>query len=305
MLSEKPWKLEALLRLLVGVFICVATGATALNATQFSNASGVSTAVFFALVCGVLVCAVISLWMVRRPWPIETFTRHLMVLLGCLYLVIVLGSLVQHLADKSVVVNPVLRMIMAAISFQGSVLVLTCFFLHKNQIRWTEAFGFGNNRQRALLFGAVAACIFFPLGWGLQWASAQVLSHVSVTPAEQQAVQTLRATEGWLVRLVLAGMVIVIAPLAEEILFRGLLYPTIKQAGFPRAALWSTALLFAIVHQNAVTFLPLLVLALILTMLYELTNNLLASIVTHSLFNAINFMVLYWFQSKLGQSPGP
>ena len=55
-----------------------------------------------------------------------------------------------------------------------------------------------------------------------------------------------------------------IAPLAEEILFRGILYSAVKQAGFPRIALWGSVLLFAVVHMNAVTFVPLVVLALLL-----------------------------------------
>jgi membrane protease YdiL (CAAX protease family) len=39
-------------------------------------------------------------------------------------------------------------------------------------------------------------------------------------------------------------------------------------------------------------FLPLFVLALVLTVLYEKTNNLLAPIAAHSAFNAVNFAML-------------
>ena len=76
-------------------------------------------------------------------------------------------------------------------------------------------------------------------------------------------------------------------------LFRGILYPTIKQAGFPKLSLWLTSLAFAAIHLNAVTFLPLLVLSLLLTFLYEKTNNLLAPITTHAVFNAVQFVWLY------------
>jgi membrane protease YdiL (CAAX protease family) len=58
-------------------------------------------------------------------------------------------------------------------------------------------------------------------------------------------------------------------------------------------ALWITSLLFAAVHVNWMIFLPLLILALLLTMLYELTNNLLAPITAHALFNGMNFALLY------------
>jgi membrane protease YdiL (CAAX protease family) len=44
---------------------------------------------------------------------------------------------------------------------------------------------------------------------------------------------------------------------------------------------------------SLVTFLPLLGLALLLTGLYEWTNNLLAPIATHMLFNALNLVELF------------
>jgi len=42
------------------------------------------------------------------------------------------------------------------------------------------------------------------------------------------------------------------------------LYPWIKQSGFPRLALWGTAILFAAIHFNLATFIPLAALALML-----------------------------------------
>jgi len=84
-----------------------------------------------------------------------------------------------------------------------------------------------------------------------------------------------------------------VVPAAEEMLFRGLLYPWIKKAGFPKLAFWGSSLLFALIHLNLMTFLPLFVLALILTALYEKTNNLLAPITAHTLFNAVNLVMLY------------
>jgi len=43
-------------------------------------------------------------------------------------------------------------------------------------------------------------------------------------------------------------------------------------------------------------FLPLFALAMLLTLLYERTNNLLAPITAHSLFNALNFALYYILQ---------
>ena len=51
-------------------------------------------------------------------------------------------------------------------------------------------------------------------------------------------------------------------------------------------------MIFAAIHHSAAIFVPLLVLGLVLAWLYEKTNNLLASITAHSMFNAINVVLL-------------
>ena len=53
-----------------------------------------------------------------------------------------------------------------------------------------------------------------------------------------------------------------------------------------------TALLFAASHSNTMTFVPLVLLAFMLTWLYERTGNLLTSILAHSTFNLVNFVWL-------------
>ena len=122
--------------------------------------------------------------------------------------------------------------------------------------------------------------------------------HVNVEPKEQTTVQVLRVTSSLLSRAVVGLMAIFLAPVTEEMLFRGILYPLIKQAGYPRIALWGVSLLFAAMHVTVVIFVPLLALALALTLLYERTNNLLAPIITHAMFNALNFAALYLAPDK-------
>ena len=83
-----------------------------------------------------------------------------------------------------------------------------------------------------------------------------------------------------------------LAPVAEEFIFRGMLYPFVKQLGWPRLALFGTSFVFAAIHMDAAIFVPLFVLALALTWLYEFTDNLLAPIAAHSLFNTANLVIL-------------
>src|SRR5205823_13681114 len=120
----------------------------------------------------------------------------------------------------------------------------------EHRVSWAEAFGLGNRRRYAALAGVIAACAFMPIGEGLQWASMQAMTRLHLKPHEQPAIHVLRVSAAGPERLSLALLAILLAPVVEEILFRGILYPAIKQAGLPRLALWGTALLFALVHSN-------------------------------------------------------
>jgi membrane protease YdiL (CAAX protease family) len=249
---------------------------------------------FYRLTASALGCAAVSLFFVYRPWNYENVVSRLGAFLVCLYGGIFLAAWAQKTAKP---LGPsVSQMIIAALSLQGAALILIPHFLREQRLGWQEAFGFRNNPRKAIMLGVILACLFLPVGMGLQWLSGQVMVHLprlQLKPQEQEAVQTLQMAVTWFNRLALAAVTIVLAPAAEEMLFRGILYPAIKQAGFPRVALWGTALLFALVHLNVVTFIPLLVFAVALTLLYERTDNLLAPITAHALFNAMNFVILY------------
>src|ERR1035437_493833 len=320
MLSEKPWKPEAVVRLFLSVFICAFAGSVIVGATRFSVGAGkVDARIFLALVIGSVGFLGGALAAMHRPWLIEGFTRRFATLLVCLYLGLTLGSFAMHYVGSAVATDSIWRMVVAALSFQGAALVLIWRFVREHRTRWAEAFGFSVEWKRALLFGVLLACVFLPIGWLFQWVSAEMMTHFQVKPIEQEAVQALRITESLCDRCALGAAAIFLAPVAEEMLFRGVLYPAVKRIGFPRLALWGTALVFAMVHCNLVTFVPLLLLAVALTVLYEKTGNLLAPMVAHSLFNAMNFAMVYWIediaqwlqhvmpwlQNILGQPPSP
>ncbi len=301
MLSEKPWKADAVVRLVAGVIVCIFAGSLLVSILHFSNRDTQTSArVFFPLAAAGMMCLGTTLVLMRVPPRAENLVGRLFVLLVCFYAGVFLGAWAQKLAGPAG--NTVVHMLIGTLSFQGAGLALVALFLHDHGMSWGEAFGFGHQSRHAVLFGVITACLFLPVGWGLQQLSALAVSHIhhfGLHPEEQQAVQTLRSAVAWFDRVALGVVTIVLAPLAEEILFRGILYPWIKQAGFPRLALWGTSLLFAAIHLNLITFLPLLILAILLTVLYEWTDNLLAPVAAHSLFNGLNFAVLYLFDKSV------
>jgi membrane protease YdiL (CAAX protease family) len=300
MLSAKPWKADAIIRLVLSVIICVFAGSLFLSVQHYASAGGkAGPKLFFALAAAAAGCLAVTLILISKPWPLENISRRLVIWMVCAYSGLFLGMWVQQLSGVAGAGVSIWRVVVASLSFQGAGLILVARFLREHHIDWAEAFGFTNHRGKAVLLGSLVALIFLPLGWGLQQASALVMTHlplVKLEPQEQLPVHVLEVSMSWAGRVTLGAAAILLAPVAEEILFRGILYPAVKQAGFPRLALWGTTLLFAAVHMNMVTFVPLAVLALVLTALYERTNNLLAPIAAHALFNALNFVTLFLIQ---------
>jgi uncharacterized protein len=167
-------------------------------------------------------------------------------------------------------------------------------------------FRFGNVLE-ALAGGALVCGIALPVAAVLASASTEVMllladttSNEAFAPVPQQAVTTIQeAAHPWQ-QVVFGLFAIGIAPVTEELLFRGVLYPALKQNGWPRGAWVVTSFVFALTHANAMTFLSLFALSLLLIWLYERTGNLLGPIVAHSLFNAVNFYQLMRLQSQGG-----
>jgi membrane protease YdiL (CAAX protease family) len=291
---QQPWKTEGVMRLLLSVFVCTYAGSLLASVVHFLRVGGAADPKWVlplaALAFG---CLLTALVLVSKPWRFEDVMRRLMWLLAFFYAGMAAGAWAQKLAGMAG--TSVAQMVISALSFQGAAVLLAARLAREHGVSWREAFGLGNQWRHALVVGVVLACVFLPVGWGLQQLSAIVLSrlpHVD-QPTEQQAVQALRIASAWSDRAVLGVITILLAPLAEEVLFRGILYSWIKHAGFPRLALWGTAAVFAAIHMNLMILVPLFVLAVVLTVLYERTGNLLAPVVTHSLFNALNFAMLY------------
>jgi len=179
--------------------------------------------------------------------------------------------------------------------FQGASWLLIPFFLRQHGTGWVAAFGFrGPKLKRALLTALGFIVVVLPVVLLLQYTSINALEEFGFPSDDQAAVKLLTdARSVWTV-VYLGVFAVVLAPVAEEFIFRGMLFPFVKQLGFPKLAWFGVSFLFALIHMNAPTLVPLFVFALALTWLYDRTDNLLAPITAHALFNAVNYAVLLW-----------
>jgi len=201
------------------------------------------------------------------------------------------GSVAQMAANVTVL--PIAILVAVAVWFQANRRI------YQAPISLAAAFGFNRkNSGRCLLLGLATGLGLVLIAMALALISSLLIKAFG-DQAEPQKLVTLIAEEsakqeniGMLIFFVI--MAIAVAPVAEEILFRGILYPAVKQLGHPRVAVIGTALLFALFHVNLLTFASLTAVALALIALYDFTDNLLAPITAHAVFNASNLIMLLW-----------
>jgi len=86
--------------------------------------------------------------------------------------------------------------------------------------------------------------------------------------------------------------VVVLAPLAEEVFFRGYLFGLLEDKLGDMPAITITAVLFAAVHFNIATFLPILVLGGLMGWARKRSGSIVPSLVLHSTNNLIALMVV-------------
>ena len=110
----------------------------------------------------------------------------------------------------------------------------------------------------------------------------------------QPIIRLLTENETLLSTKVFMGIsIILLAPICEELFFRGMLLRFLNAHLSLRKALWISAFIFAASHQHFSSFLPLLFLGYWLGYYYVKTGDLRTNIGLHALFNGTNFILIF------------
>ena len=89
-------------------------------------------------------------------------------------------------------------------------------------------------------------------------------------------------------------LAVLVAPIVEEIMFRGALYTWLRGRMRKTWAILASAFLFALVHpQGAVGVVPLTFIGIVLAFLREWRGTLLAPMVAHACFNAGTLLLFF------------
>ena len=122
--------------------------------------------------------------------------------------------------------------LLSTASFQLAGLVLTHYFLKVHEFTWGEFLGLSDLKPgRAILIAIAVTLVALPLTLGLNSLSEFALTKLQGKAAIQPTMQILAGTDHLTQRIIFGFAAILLAPLIEEILFRGILYRTGQQMG--------------------------------------------------------------------------
>ncbi|MEW1629653.1 CPBP family intramembrane glutamic endopeptidase [Streptomyces sp. NPDC089173] len=181
-----------------------------------------------------------------------------------------LGTLAVLLIGEPVVATSVLGMLVVVLV--GSVRV--------RRPRWLAHAPAPRPRSEIPRFGwTVLGCAALAF---LAGQSLALWIHVAAGSDGFDASNQTRRAAGALATLLLT---LVAAPAGEEALFRGLIYPLLRRRVNILASTLVTAVVFGLLHGNAVQFASTLPLAVLLALLYESTRTLWPCVLLHLGFN--------------------
>lgn len=184
------------------------------------------------------------------------------------------------------------HIVSGAIIYASIVIFLLGLLVYRN-LTPSNVFGFGSVSfapalGRSLLWLGAA----YPL---LMLVQAMVYGAAGGEMSPQDVVEFLQNAETPRDRLAVLAMAVVVAPVAEEMIFRGYLYPVGKKYLGPFLSMAVTSLLFAVLHGHVGSIPALFTLAMCLGLAYEKSGSLMIPMIMHAVFNAVSVTAILFF----------
>jgi len=141
------------------------------------------------------------------------------------------------------------------------------------------------------LAGVITLLAAIPVLTGVNVAWTYAMDALGFDTTRQELIFIFaKAQNPWAI-LGLTSLAVVIAPLAEEIVFRAGMFRYLRTRCPDWLAYTLPAAIFALLHGNLVAFGPLFVLGVVFAIAYERTGRIAVPIIAHGLFN-LNTVVL-------------
>lgn len=161
--------------------------------------------------------------------------------------------------------------------------------MRRHGYTWTQGLGL---RKTRLAIGIGTAMLIAVGGRMLAGGWTAALMGLGLEPPASLDVTTWFPADALGV-VVLIAVTVGVAPFAEEVIYRGMLFPALRQHSWRRGAAFVSGLAFGVAHLNFTwLLLPTALLGMGLAYAFERTRSLYVAVAAHALFNLMAVSLL-------------
>ena len=271
----------------------------------------VNLAILFAILLGFLLDAYLGIRFFRKDpiririaepekprWNMADIMRVILIFLSAGYAFVI----VQSFATRSFAIfgNTNFRMIFdtAVMNIVGITVIF--HFVRKKCGQDMRSMGLGRvNVAKGFFFGAIGYLALIPVLVVIMAGTYYVVKSIGYEPPVQPIVEVFMKEKETSILWMSALFAAIFGPIAEEIFFRGFMYPAVRKKWGIAAGVIGTSVLFSLLHTHIVGFLPILALGMLLAYLYEKTGSLVVPMAVHMIHN-VGMVVLVFLMRSVG-----
>lgn len=223
--------------------------------------------------------------MAARSWN----TFHIIILLSSLFLLYFGAAFTGQFFYEDQI--PIVQLIVAVLIYLLLV-IITAVISHVRKTTLANGFGMGWDGFKQIKKAPLIYLAFVPILLILSTVWHMLLEWTFSSEVELQEVAQIISQDLTWLQVCYMCVAIFAAPIYEEIIFRGVLFPFfLKRIGLTAGTI-VVAVLFSIMHFHLPSFVPLVLLSSVLSLAYWRTGSIWTSIGIHMIWNAMTVLSL-------------
>jgi hypothetical protein len=172
------------------------------------------------------------------------------------------------------------------------------YFVMKKHGQGIDSIGLtAKGMGRNIFYAVMAYAALIPVVLIIMVATYYVTRFFAYQPPVQPIVQVFMEEKQTLILWVSALFAAIFGPVAEEIFFRGFMYPAIRKTLGVFWGMLITSAVFSLLHAHLVGFLPIFALGMLLVYLFEKTGSLVPSMAVHMIHNVAMVILVFVVRS--------
>jgi membrane protease YdiL (CAAX protease family) len=238
------------------------------------------------------------------PWTWQETLPILLVLLLLRAFLLLSVTAIQRVGWMAHATLVNVAIVVDTLFFHFAGLFLIIFALRKMKLAWHHAFGLSlHDFPRQTAYAITFYVGVMPVVFFASFIYAAFLTDVGypLNASDTQEVVSIFTQANyplWL-KLYMGIVAVTLAPLVEELLFRGILLPLLARYMNSAWAILLVSAMFAMLHCHVPSLAPLFVIAVAFSYAYLYSGSILVPVIMHALFNAVGITTSLMMSKQL------